>query len=1043
MLKGMPSESPSNREKWSGPERRAGTFRPLTAFALLTGMAIILIVGWLSYRTTSTLIDNSSWINHTQEVINNLDELLYRMEKAEAAQGRFIVTANEQFLVSYHEDIRAARSLQERLNLLTADNQEQQQRLQELRRLMDSKVQHMNSVIEQRRAGGITPELEQRLSGEGKHRMDELQAKVAELSTAENRLLSIRVEQQRRSAERSLRSIVVGGALALLFLGIAGLALQRDVRKRFVVERQLQNTTALQRAVLNSANYAIISTDVNGVIVTFNAAAEQMFGYHYSEVIGKLTPVDLHGREELKQHAEKVSRFFGQTIPPGLESLTAKAKLGTRDESQWSYTRRDGSQFFGLLSTSAMHDEDGVITGYVFIISDITQRHQAEAAKNQLERRYRALLQNSSDIVTIVDPSGRLQYISPAVERLLGFKADQLIGREILELIHPGDVESARQSFDDIARQPGYSLPIELRLRKSNGETMITEIVANNLLHDEVLHGIVLNTRDISERVRVRSQLEVQNAVARVLSESETLDQSIPSILEVLSNNLDWELSEFWGVDNENGVLVFNFAWSLPGFELRDFLDISQHTKIRPGEGLAGRVWQKGTAIDVPDISHEEKFVRRAEVEALSLKTAVGFPIRSREAVIGVFTLFSLRSREVDQDLLSMLNTVGAQIGQFIARKRAEQQIKDNEDRYRYLFENSADLILTFAPDGAVLHLNAAWIHTLGYPREELAKMTLYDLVSPEDRKNCKAIIENTLATGSVDKVELSFRTRDGRQIIAEGGINCRYGSSGAVEYCNAIFQDVTKRREIDRMKNEFISVVSHELRTPLTSIRGSLGLLAGGALRKDPEKVERMLDIALKNTERLVRLINDILDIEKIESGKIALDIQAVDASDLINQSIATMHAMAEAGSVQLEGHPTRGTVFADRDRMLQTLTNLLSNAIKFSRPGSKVTVSSERRGAGLLIRVRDYGRGIPSHKLQTIFERFQQVDASDSRDKGGTGLGLAICRSIVQQHGGAIWVDSTEGKGSEFFVLLPRFQPEGTGVLQARNSSNQSPAS
>ena len=384
-----------------------------------------------------------------------------------------------------------------------------------------------------------------------------------------------------------------------------------------------------------------------------------------------------------------------------------------------------------------------------------------------------------------------------------------------------------------------------------------------------------------------------------------------------------------------------------------------------------------------------------------------------------------------------MLNTVGAQIGQFIARKRAEQQITENEDRYHYLFENSADLILTFAPSGSILHLNAAWLHTFGYPREELMKMSLFDLVSPEDHDNCKAMIESAISSGALDKAELTFRAKDGRGVVTEGSINCRYGVAG-VEYCNAIFQDVTKRREIDRMKNEFISVVSHELRTPLTSIRGSLGLLAGGVLRKDPEKADRMLDIALKNTERLVRLINDILDIERIESGKIALDIQPLDAADLIAQSSATMHAMAEGNHIRLDVRPARGTVYADRDRMTQTLTNLLSNAIKFSKPGSTIVLASERRGAGLLIRVRDQGRGIPTNKLQTIFERFQQVDASDSRDKGGTGLGLAICRSIVQQHGGAIWVDSAEGQGSEFFVLLPRFQPEESTVSQSSGMSN-----
>ncbi len=1030
MLNDMPSGSAADNVLPARPERGLRSLRPVTALAFLFGMAIIVILGWVSYRTTNSLIENSSWISHTEEVISNLDDLIYRLEKAESAQGRYIVTGNEQFLASYQEDVRAAEFTHGRLIRLTADNPAQQARLHDLIRLMESKIQYMNHTLEQRRANGLTRELDESLSSEGKHRMDAIQAKVAELTASETQLLAARTDIQRQSAERSLRSILLGGTIGLIFLALAGLVLQRDIRKRLAVERRLNSLTAMQRAVLNSATYAIISTHADGTIATFNSAAEQMFGYHSSEVVGRLTPVVLHDPAELQRHAEQASRFFGESIAPGLDALVAKAKLGTTDENQWTFIRRDGSRFAGLLSTSAMHDEDGSIIGFVFIVSDITRRKEAEAAKNQIERRYRALLQNSSDMVAIIDPAGRLQYISPAVERLLGFEVDDLIGREIFDLIHPGDVEMARQSFYQIASHPGYSLPQELRLRKSNGDHVTSEIVANNLLDDEVLHGIVINARDISERNRARAQLEVQNAVARVLAEAVSLDQSIPEILQALCNNLDWELSEFWGVDADGASLVFNYAWSLPGFDLRAFLDTSQHTRIRQGEGLAGRVWQRATAIHVPDISHEENFVRKMEVEALSLKAAVGFPIRSRDGVIGVFTLFSLRTRHVDDDLLSMLNTVGAQIGQFIARKRAEKQITENEDRYHYLFENSADLILTFAPDGAILHLNSAWLHTFGYSREEFARMNVFDLVPPEEQENCKSIVENAVVTGSLDRVELTFRAKDGREILAEGTINCRYGIAG-VEYCNAIFQDVTKRREIDRMKNEFISVVSHELRTPLTSIRGSLGLLAGGVLRKDPEKAERMLDIALKNTERLVRLINDILDIEKIESGKIALDIQPVDAADLIVQASATMHALAEGNRIRLESNPARGTVFADRDRMLQTLTNLLSNAIKFSMPGSTVTLSSERRGAGLLIRVRDQGRGIPSNKLQTIFERFQQVDASDSRDKGGTGLGLAICRSIVQQHGGAIWVDSVEAKGSEFFVLLPRFQPEATGIV------------
>ena len=234
-------------------------------------------------------------------------------------------------------------------------------------------------------------------------------------------------------------------------------------------------------------------------------------------------------------------------------------------------------------------------------------------------------------------------------------------------------------------------------------------------------------------------------------------------------------------------------------------------------------------------------------------------------------------------------------------------------------------------------------------------------------------------------------------------------------------FNDITERRAVERMKNEFISEVSHELRTPLTSIRGSLGLLAGGMLGPLPEQGRHMLDIAVSNTDRLVRLLNDILDIERMESGTITLERRDCNAADLTTQATDVMQKMADEAGVTLSTTAQTAQLYADPDRILQTLTNLLSNAIKFSPRGGTVWLRAERRGYELRFQVEDQGRGMPADKLESIFERFQQVDASDSREKGGTGLGLPICRSIVQQHGGKIWAEGAEGQGSTFSFTLP----------------------
>lgn len=241
----------------------------------------------------------------------------------------------------------------------------------------------------------------------------------------------------------------------------------------------------------------------------------------------------------------------------------------------------------------------------------------------------------------------------------------------------------------------------------------------------------------------------------------------------------------------------------------------------------------------------------------------------------------------------------------------------------------------------------------------------------------------------------------------------------------------LTQRSELDTLKDEFISTVSHELRTPLTSIRGALGLLSSGVIGDVDAKAQNLLRIAVTNTDRLIRLINDILDLERMESGRAPLQIRRCSLLELANQAIESMTGMAEANTVHLELAPLSPSQAAaaealffdgDSDRILQVLTNLLSNAIKFSPPASTVRIFTEATADSILFKVADEGRGIPAEQLDSIFDRFQQVEPSDARQKGGTGLGLAICRSIVQQHCGSIWAQRNLTVGTTLYVMLPR---------------------
>jgi PAS domain S-box-containing protein len=251
-------------------------------------------------------------------------------------------------------------------------------------------------------------------------------------------------------------------------------------------------------------------------------------------------------------------------------------------------------------------------------------------------------------------------------------------------------------------------------------------------------------------------------------------------------------------------------------------------------------------------------------------------------------------------------------------------------------------------------------------------------------------------------------------------------------------FRDISQRRSAERLKDELISVTSHELRSPLTSIRSALGLLAGGHIGQVPAKGQRMLEIAVTNTDRLIRLINDILDLERVNAGQVSMISVACDVGELMVQAADGVRSMAEELGVTIDVQPSDAQVWGDPDRLLQVLTNLLANAIKFSPPaGGTVWLDAERSESELVLRVRDEGRGIPAPKLEAIFDRFVQVEHGDAREKGGSGLGLAISRGIVKQHGGQIWAESTLGAGTTLCVALPLHEAVAPYWLETRDNS------
>jgi PAS domain S-box-containing protein len=327
------------------------------------------------------------------------------------------------------------------------------------------------------------------------------------------------------------------------------------------------------------------------------------------------------------------------------------------------------------------------------------------------------------------------------------------------------------------------------------------------------------------------------------------------------------------------------------------------------------------------------------------------------------------------------------------------------------ILESAAEGIVGVNAGNRIIFANDAAKAVLG---KEAIGQSLHALIHPQEpRDGCSICDPPSSATQTATVL---FRTHDGRMVPVDVTTNWLRGGRGIV----ITFRDVSARVAVEQMKDEFVATVSHELRTPLTAIRGAVGLIGA----KGDAAARRLVDMAVRNCDRLLRLVNELLDSERLVSGRMELRQEGLDAASVIEQSTDLMQSIAREKNVHVVGVPVALPLSADRDRIVQLLTNLIGNAIKFSPPGGIVRLTAEQSGSGeaVLFHVSDQGRGIPPEKLGSIFERFRQVDAADAHEKGGSGLGLAICRGIAEAHGGSIWVESEMGVGSTFTASIPR---------------------
>ena len=776
-----------------------------------------------------------------------------------------------------------------------------------------------------------------------------------------------------------------------------------DISDRKRAEEARRESEEQLQAILDNSPAVIYLVDAHNRHLLINHGYENLVSLTNEQIMGK-SIYDVWPHEIAHAFAANNQKVFKGGIPVEVEEVVPQ---------------QDGLHTY-ITTKFPLRDANGIAYAVCGISTDITERKQVEDTL----RKQACIFENLYNGVILTDLDGKIIDWNPAAERIFGYPKAEVLGKT------PGILHKAEDSavlthkiIKGMLKAGRWSGEINF-IRKDGTEGVCETVVVP--LHNEqgqaiATIGVNSDLSDVYDELRLRKQAEEERDKLIAILEA-TPDIVATASIDEQIYYLNSAARKVLGLGENEDCANFSISKAHPEWAYNIVRNEGIPAAMRDG------AWMGETAF----LSHD------------------GRSIPVSQLIIG---------HKSSDGSVKLLSTVARDITQ---QKKIAATLLEAERRWRSLLENVRLVVVGLDHNGKLEYANPCFLELVGYTKAEVLGKDWFETFLPQHQRHR---VQNNF----LELLEQEFYTHDQNIILTKSGEEkviawnntLLQDLQGYVIGTLSIGEDITERQVIERMKDEFISVVSHELRTPLTSIHGALNLLSSGLVNTQSDKGRRVIEIAAESAERLVRLVNDILELERLESGKISLSKQTCNAAELIEKATDMMQVMGSRAGISLSVSSQAIQLNVDPDRIIQVLTNLIGNAIKFSARESTVwlsvelgtgdwglgavnsvsdreTIQAERENScfpiaqapspqsptpnrTVLFTVKDQGRGIPTNKIESIFERFHQVDASDSRKKGGTGLGLAICRSIVQQHGGQIWVESTLGEGSTFYFTLP----------------------